>query len=140
MMIEVVDVIEDNKTHCVQKSSIDCSFNDNHTLYMKRSPLKRKTPLKSGSGSLARTPLKRVSKKRRSQMADYKGIREDYLKKNPLCHCCQKKPSTDIHHKAGRWQERLNDVAFFCALCRQCHNYIHANPEWGYANLWLVRR
>lgn len=106
---------------------------------MKRTPLKRKTPLR-GKSSLKKTRLSPVSKKRKKQLADYSSIRKEYLAKNPLCHCCQKVPATDIHHKAGRWQERLNDTALFCALCRSCHNYIHGNPEWAYANLWLIRR
>jgi hypothetical protein len=107
---------------------------------MKRSPLKRGKPLKNNGSSLKRKPLNKVSKKRRKQLTDYSLIRKEYLEKNNLCHCCQKRPPTDIHHRAGRWQERLNDVAMFSAVCRQCHNYIHDNPEWAYSNLWLIRR
>ena len=53
---------------------------------------------------------------------------------------CKKAKSTDIHHVAGRWQERLNDKNKWQPLCRGCHDYIHRNPEWAYAQGWLEKR
>ena len=46
---------------------------------MKRSPLKRKTPLKRGG------KLRRVSAKRKGQNEVYRDVREKFLGNNPVC-------------------------------------------------------
>ena len=55
--------------------------------------------------------------------------------------------ATDIHHKAKRGKLEphggdalLNDSTLFVGLCRTCHDYIHAHPEWAYDESWLVKR
>jgi hypothetical protein len=106
---------------------------------MKRSPLRRKTPLKGGS-SLKRTKLNPVSKKRKKQLNEYHLLRREFLFQNNICAMCKDAKSTDIHHVAGRWQERLNDKNKWQPLCRGCHDYIHRNPEWAYAQGWLEKR
>lgn len=113
---------------------------------MKRTPLKRRTPLKSGGGfksggsSLKRTRLNPVSKKRRVQNKEYSKVRTAYIAEHPRCEICTNGRSTDIHHKIGRWGERLADDTFFMALCRECHEQIHKNPTWAYANGYLLKR
>lgn len=107
---------------------------------MKRTPLRRKTPLKAGKPSLKRTRLNPVSKKRKNQNAEYIRVRKTYLLLHPLCELCSKSIATDIHHKAGRWKERLTDAENFMALCRDCHEHIHKNPAWAYGNGYLLRR
>ena len=89
---------------------------------MKRSPLKRKTPMKRGGR------LRPVSKKRAKQNKAYSEFRKDHLSKNPFCEICGER-ATQIHHKRGRFQERLNDTEFFMAVCMACHNWIHRNPD-----------
>ena len=74
---------------------------------MKRSPLKRKTPLKRTGRK-----LRPVSKKRAKQNKLYSEIRKVYLEENPACEVCGKQ-ATQIHHKRGRIHDRLNDTAFF---------------------------
>lgn len=105
---------------------------------MKRSPLKRKTPLKGGS-SLKRTPLRPVSKKRRGELKEYSVLRKVYLATFPKCWCCPN-PATDIHHRHGRFKDRLNDTTFWIGVCRPCHDKIHSNPAWAYENRLLVQR
>lgn len=113
---------------------------------MKRTPLKRRTPLKSGSGfknngsSLKRTRLNPISKKRREQNKDYSKVRKAYMTAHPKCELCNKANASDIHHKAGRWKERLTDATNFMALCRECHEHIHKNPGWAYGNGYLLKR
>ena len=106
---------------------------------MKRSPLRRKSGLR-GNGTLRRSKLNPVSSKRRRQLSEYAKVRSAYLKLNPVCVCCATHPSTEIHHRKGRWKERLNDSIWFAALCRNCHDYIHANAEWAYEKGWLIHR
>lgn len=106
---------------------------------MKRSPLKRKTPL-GGKSTMKRTPLSPVSKKRKKQLVDYSRIRKEFLSANKFCAMCKTKASTDIHHVAGRWHERLNDTKKWQPLCRGCHDVIHRFPKWSYENGWLEKR
>ena len=100
---------------------------------MKRSPLKRKTPLKRGGR------LRPVSKKRAKQNKAYSVNREVYLNYHPACEICGSK-ACDIHHKKGRFAERLNDMQYFMAVCRGCHQWIHNNPQQAYAKDYLIRR
>ena len=101
---------------------------------MKRSPLKRKTPLKR-SGK-----LRRVSAKRKGQNEVYKDVREKFLTNNPVCQVCKCKMASQVHHRRGRFGDRLNEVEFFMAVCFECHHWIHHNPQIAYAKDYLVKR
>ena len=101
---------------------------------MKRTPLKRKTPLRRSGRK-----LRPVSIKRAKQNKEYSVLRMEYLNKNPFCSICEK-PACDIHHKKGRFGERLNNSEFFMAVCRGCHEWIHANPQISYAKDYLIKR
>lgn len=68
-----------------------------------------------------------VSQKRLVELAEYRVVREDYMKAHPECEVCGEE-SIEIHHKNGRTNQRLTDDEFFLAVCRGCHNFIHANP------------
>jgi len=46
-------------------------------------------------------------------------------------------PATHVHHRLTRGQGGDNSMENLCALCFQCHRYIHNHPEWSYANGWL---
>ena len=86
---------------------------------MKRSgPLKRKTP------------MKRISDKRRKEGKEYAKKRSLFLTQLPLCEVCMKAKSTDVHHIAGRGINYLNEETFL-ATCRQCHEKIHREPIWA---------
>ena len=100
---------------------------------MKRTPLKRKTPLKRGGR------LRLVSKKRAKQNKAYSIYRNLYLNNHTACEICGGK-ACEIHHKKGRFGERLNDMQYFMAVCRGCHHWIHTNPQIAYAKDYLIRR
>jgi len=72
--------------------------------------------------------LNQVSEKRQDQEKIYKSIRKIYLENNPNCEVCGEEAS-EIHHKNGRNGDRLNDITFFMAICRGCHNYVHEHPK-----------
>jgi hypothetical protein len=93
--------------------------------------LVRRTGLKR-SGTLKRTPLRRVSKKRAKQNREYSRLREEFLKTKPICDCCGGR-ATEIHHKRGRFQKRLLEQDYFAPLCHACHMKAHANPKWAYS-------
>jgi len=96
---------------------------------------------------MKKTPLKRISKKRQEQMKEYGKLREQYLAENTICEVCGQEPSTEIHHKSGRWQ-KTNDVSLFMAVSRKCHNRIHFGeqiqgeykygPSWSRENGYLI--
>jgi hypothetical protein len=112
---------------------------------MKRSPLKR-TPFKKkpttfkSSFGKARRRVNPVSKKRKVQQTTYSKLRKEYLTACPRCQCCTLAPSTEIHHRRGRFKSRLNEVEYWLAICRPCHERIHHNPAWAYEKGLLIQR
>lgn len=83
-----------------------------------------------------------VSSKRKKKDQEYLKLRERYLTENPLCMvkvggCTHN--ATDVHHKyAGSNREAFYLVqSTWLAVCRNCHDWIHARP--GDARLmgWL---
>lgn len=95
---------------------------------MKRSPLKRKTP------------LNRVSSKRAEELKEYRKLKREYIKKQSICEICETNKAIDIHHRLplGRGG-KLCDTTIFVAVCRLCHNYIHNNPTYAEENDWILR-
>ena len=86
---------------------------------MKRSgPLKRKTP------------MKRISDKRRKEGREYAKKRSLFLTQLPLCEVCMTANSTDVHHIAGRGINYLSEDTWL-ATCRKCHDKIHREPIWA---------
>lgn len=81
--------------------------------------------------ALKRTPLSRVSPKRAEANLEYSGLRNEYLAAHPICECCGESPSTEIHHKRGRENERLTEAQYFLAVCRTCHRLITEDSEWA---------
>lgn len=109
---------------------------------MKRSPLKRKTPLRRGLSQLRRTPLAKVSRKRRKEQKVYSKSREEYLREHPYCECRHltlRKPNghiiqcslsaTQIHHKSRRHGKNFTDRSKFLATCGNCHQWIEENGK-----------
>lgn len=85
-------------------------------------------------------PVKKISNKSEGQKIReniYKDLRVIYLNKYQKCEVNNSHKSTEIHHISGRNGDRLNDVSFFLAVCRDCHIYIHENPKEARAKGWL---
>jgi hypothetical protein len=87
---------------------------------------------------MKRTPLRRVSEKRRTQLREYSQVRKGYLQDHPTCQVCESRGATDIHHRNGRHNARLTDTTYFLATCRVCHERIHAHPQWARDGGWLI--
>lgn len=87
---------------------------------------------------MKRTPLRKVSKKRRSQLGEYSKLRRDYMKAHPICAMCNNAKASDIHHRNGRNGDRLNNTVFWVSLCRSCHTYIHDHPGFARDHGWLI--
>lgn len=87
---------------------------------------------------MKRTRLKPMSDKQRRRMEEYRSKRKTYMKFNTVCEVkgCSSKPK-DIHHKDGRGSN-TNNMNTWMAVCRPCHNEIHANPSWAREKGYLV--
>ena len=71
-----------------------------------------------------------VSAKRAQQLAQYRRLRDGYLKKHPkreigVAGCTG--VATEVHHTAGRENGRLLVVEDFKATCRACHRWATDN-------------
>lgn len=88
-----------------------------------------------------RTPIRKVSKKRQAEEAEYKKVRAEYLSEHPKCEVkgCGKF-SSECHHKMGRIGGLLTDKRFFLAVCRTHHTFIELNPEWAKENKYSLNR
>lgn len=100
---------------------------------MKRTPLKRRTKLKRKSG------LRKVSSKHAKELERYYKLRNAYMAEHPVCEMCGKEPSVDLHHRRGRGKY-LCEVAYFMALDRKCHDYIHKHGAWARSKGYLISR
>ncbi len=78
-----------------------------------------------------RARVKRVSERRRKEGAEYAKKRKAFLAARPRCEAAPlacRQPSTDVHHRAKRGRNYL-DESTWIAVCRTCHDWIHAHPK-----------
>jgi hypothetical protein len=83
-----------------------------------------------------------VSSKRAKKDAEYAKLRQRYLTDNSLCKvavngCSQM--ATDVHHTyAGANRDAFYLVqSTWLPVCRNCHDWIHANPAEARVMNWL---
>jgi hypothetical protein len=78
--------------------------------------------------------IPQVSSKRKKKDAEYSKLRERFLTDNPLCmvkvNGCGH-GATDVHHKfSGSDRDTYYLVqSTWLAVCRNCHDWIHAHPK-----------
>lgn len=112
----------------------------------RRTPLKRGGPLRTGTPlravrqALRRTPLRAVSVKRAGQMNAYRPLRDAFLAAHPVC---QYPPgcsalATDLHHKRGRFGERLLDKRHWATSCRFHNEWAETHTGEALAVGWLI--
>jgi len=80
-----------------------------------------------------RKPIKKRADKRVIQEKEYYSVsRPNYLKAHKVCEIgvegCTR-VATEVHHKKGRIDKLLNDTTYFCAACRNCHQWAEDHPE-----------
>jgi hypothetical protein len=78
------------------------------------------------------TTIRKVSKRRAEENAEYHHKRKDFLEKNPKCAVFPNLTATQIHHKKGRIGSLLTDERYFLPVSDEGHKAIEANPEWAY--------
>lgn len=72
-------------------------------------------------------------------MVVYLPVKKQFLIEHPICQCCDKKPSKDIHHTRGRVGALLTDTRYFLAACRPCHSWIGEHPAEAREKGWLCQ-
>ena len=117
---------------------------------MKRTPLKRKSP------------IKKQGKKRAAANKLYSVKRRDFLYMRPICEVWielsnlntrasnllkgaifdgeigyRPEYSVDVHHKEGRAGEHFLDDATWMAVSRKAHRWIHDHPKQAREMGWL---
>ena len=73
--------------------------------------------------------IKQFSDKRLKQMAEYRKVRDKFLKENPKCQYpnCESLEVT-CHHPEGRIGKKLTDSTKFKSLCWPHHKWCEENP------------
>lgn len=117
---------------------------------MKKVPLNRRTPLKSG-GNLKRTRIKPVSDKRKRELAKYSRRKKAYFEKlaesqgragqPPWCEAFGPPlVAVDWHHvlPLGRGGKLNQDESLMMAVSREAHNWIGRYPKQAEEKGWLV--
>lgn len=88
-----------------------------------------------------RKKIKQFSDKKLKELAKYRKKRDNYLTEHPVCEVYDcAKPSTNLHHKAGRDGSLLTDERYFMACCSSCHpQRIHfESPAWARESGYLI--
>lgn len=90
---------------------------------MKRTPLRRKTPMARTPSNLKRSRLKPMSKKRRTLIDQVSEAREAYRMDFPECALCGQ-PATDVHEisRGPAREESLKHPETWIHVCRACHS------------------
>lgn len=101
---------------------------------MKRTPLRRKTPLKAKpKPGKPRPRLAQASAKQAERLARYHAMVDGW--QGPRCCAkCGHKKGLEPHHPFGRGGDNLFRVVL---LCRLCHAWVHEFPHSAYFLGWL---
>ena len=77
----------------------------------------------------SRTRVRARSKRMESKMAQYRKLKDEFLRAFPNCQCggCRN-ASQEIHHARGRVGSLLLDWRYWLALYRSCHRWLGDNP------------
>ena len=114
-------------------------------IYKERAKERERNKEGGGVGKTSKTKpkrkrIKQVSDKQKKRLAEYRLVRDKYLENNPICevHDCNK-PTTNLHHKAGRIGDLLSNEEYFMACCETCHpERIHNNPLWSEKHGYII--
>ena len=124
------------KCNCCREAFFPINNNSLQKFCLKKQKCKD-ADKKQKKHTLKRTPIKKISDKRAKQNKEYDILEKQFKKDNPKCEICSK-PTKDLHHKNGRNGDRLTDPAYFMAVCRFHHDYIHLHTEESRKKGWLI--
>lgn len=109
-----------------------------HGWPMKRTPLKRKTPLRSKGATLKRSKLKHKSDQRKDWTALYEAAKAEgsvWVRPVDCRYVLQHKAALEPHHIHGRVGAK---ILAFLWITPQLHKYIHDHSQWARRTGWLT--
>jgi hypothetical protein len=83
--------------------------------------------------------VRAVSKKRASQLREYKVRRLLFLAEHRWCMRCHLRPTTVLHHRRGRRGLRLLDERWWAASCVPCNDFAETHTGEALTEGWMVR-
>ena len=91
-----------------------------------------------------RRSVPKIKDKKLAQDIEYAVMRKAFLLANRRCQCLNPKgrcvnPPDQVHHRRGRNEYYLNQSTWM-AVCFECHEKIHNNPEWARRMGYMVNR
>lgn len=86
---------------------------------------------------MKRSPIRRVSKKRRKLNEVYNEKAKEYLEEHIVREVCLQVEATQIHHKARRLHY-LCETRYFLAVCYGCHRWIEDHPAAAMKAGWTL--
>ncbi len=100
-------------------------------------PQTRNGAIQRSKAPMKRTPLRKVSAKRAAEAKEYSKLRTKFLAEHRLCQACIilhpvaniQARSVDVHHRFGRAGSNFLDISTWSAVCRDCHDELHAAPN-----------
>lgn len=107
----------------------------------RRTPLVARKPLESRTELVRRTPLNPVSTKRRRENRIRTEVLRPMREEQVWCARCGKTGvGLDAHEVVRRSQYRggVTDETVIVLLCRECHDWVGANPEAAHAAGWTI--
>ena len=111
---------------------------------MKRTPLKRKTPLRANPETTkqwkarSKQRLPSHKKSRKSEEIVYLTGRRSFLEEHPVCPVTGER-TTDIHHSAKRVSKWLNLRRYWIALSRAGHDWVEKNGDEAELHSLVIR-
>lgn len=84
---------------------------------------------KKQSISKPKKPIAKFSNKKLVDLKQYRKLRDEYFKLNPICEFkgCYSTEIT-LHHAKGRIGRNLTDISYFKSLCLAHHRFVEDNP------------
>lgn len=98
---------------------------------MKRSPIKRKTPMRRGPGPKRTQYMRQVSAKQRAVNEERAKLRAELLEeRGPFCQCGCGKTWDHMHERLprGRGGSPVDKDNILC-LHHECHDWAHTHPK-----------
>ena len=96
---------------------------------------------------MKRTPLARMSKRRKRESVEYMKLRKQFLEANPVCMVALEVegialPTCEIHHKfcGGNRRATYLRTDTWIACSKFGHRFIHDNPKLAYERGWLLKK
>lgn len=98
---------------------------------MEPSTRKVKTNTETKSYKKVYSTISPISEKQSKRLAEYRKVRDQFLKENPFCKICGTTNDISLHHSRGRIGELLIDTAHFVTLCLKHHEQAEREPWWA---------